>query len=287
MNKNKIKSFCKVNLSLRVIKKLTNNYHIIKSFITFCNIYDLIKIKKIKGDKDKVIFTGKFKKGISNKQNTVTKLLYSLRKKNLIKKQSFEINIKKNIPPGAGLGGGSSNAAYLLKFLNSNMSLNLNKLQVQKIAKEIGFDVPIILERKNTLLTGKKNQIIRINKKFQFIILIVYPNINCSTKIMYKKNRKFTKLINRDNFNKITRDKALKYLINENNDLEEIVIKSYPQIGKIINFMKMQKGCYFSRITGSGSACIGIYSNIKLAICAQKLIKIKFPKYWCVLSRTI
>ena len=74
---------------------------------------------------------------------------------------------------------------------------------------------------------------------------------------------------------------------NEKNDLQKIVIKIYPKIGKIINYIKSQKGCVFSRITGSGSACIGIFSNRLNAISAQKSLKLKYPKYWCVVSKTI
>ena len=74
---------------------------------------------------------------------------------------------------------------------------------------------------------------------------------------------------------------------NENNDLEKTVIEFYPQIQKIIDFIEIQNGCYFSRITGSGSACIGIFSDVKSANFAQKLIKLKFPKYWCLVSKTI
>ena len=82
MQKANIKSFCKINLSLRVLKKLPNGYHDINSLITFCDLYDVISINKIKGLKDKIIFSGKFNKGIDVKSNTVTKVLYLLRKKN-------------------------------------------------------------------------------------------------------------------------------------------------------------------------------------------------------------
>ena len=77
------------------------------------------------------------------------------------------------------------------------------------------------------------------------------------------------------------------YLINEKNDLEKTVVKFYPKVGKIIEILKSQKGCLFSRITGSGSACIGVFSNMRAAILTQKLMKLKFPKYWCVVSKTM
>ena len=81
--------------------------------------------------------------------------------------------------------------------------------------------------------------------------------------------------------------KERKDLLLDNNDLERTVVKFYPKVKKIIECIKSQKGCYFSRITGSGSACIGIFSNMKNAIYAQKLIKLKYPTYWCVVSKTI
>ena len=81
--------------------------------------------------------------------------------------------------------------------------------------------------------------------------------------------------------------KLIDFLKNENNDLEKTVIKIYPKVKKIIDYIKSQKGCYFSRITGSGSACIGIFSDMKSTIFAQKLIKLKFPKYWSATSKTI
>ena len=63
--------------------------------------------------------------------------------------------------------------------------------------------------------------------------------------------------------------------------------KYHPAVKKITDLIKFQKGCNFSRITGSGSACIGIFSSKENAIYTQKLIKLKYPNYWCVVSKTI
>ena len=79
----------------------------------------------------------------------------------------------------------------------------------------------------------------------------------------------------------------MNFLKKENNDLEKTVIEFHPKIGKLINFIKVQKGCYFSRITGSGSACIGIFSDKKRALYTKKLMKLKYPKYWFAVSKSI
>ena len=283
----KIKSYCKINLTLRVIKKLSNNYHNIISLITFCNLHDIISISKIKSSKDKISFSGKFKKGINKRLNTITKILNLLRRSKLLENQTFKINIKKNIPHGSGLGGGSSNAADLLNYLNLNMKLKIGKKKLKQLAGQIGFDVPINLERKNTLLTGKKGQILRLNQKFKLNLLIVYPNLICSTKEIYKKNKKIRLSTPQYSFRVKNNKKLINVLKNENNDLEETVIKIYPKVKKIIEYIKSIKGCYFSRITGSGSACIGIFSNMKNAIHAKKLVQSKYPKYWSATSKTI
>ena len=287
MKKFKVKSFCKINLSLRVLKRLCDGYHNIKSLITFCDLHDVILIRKIKGLNDKISFSGRFKNGINKKSNTITKVLYLLRKRKFFKKQAFKINIEKNIPHGSGLGGGSSNAADVLNFFNSKMLLKLNKKEISKIENKIGFDTPVSLEKKNTILTGKKGEILRLNQKFRLNILIVYPNVVCSTKKIYASIKKIIFSRPQSNFHIKDKNKLIEFLKNEKNDLEKTVIKFYPQVGKIINFIEIQDDCCFSRITGSGSACIGIFSNMKSAISTKKMIKLKFPNYWCVVSKTI
>jgi 4-diphosphocytidyl-2-C-methyl-D-erythritol kinase len=283
----KIKSYCKINLSLKVLKKLNSGYHNIISLITFSDLHDVISISRIRELKDEISFSGKFKRGINKKSNTITKVLNLLRSNKLLKNQAFKINVQKNIPHGSGLGGGSSNAANLLNYFNLKMKLKLSKNKIRKLADQIGFDVSINLEKRNAFLTGKRGKILRLNQKFKLNLLIVYPNLICSTKKIYERNRKINLSKPQSFFYIKDNKKLINFLKNENNDLEKTVIKIYPKIKKIIDYIKSQKGCHFSRITGSGSACIGIFSNMRHAIYVQKLIKLKYPKYWCAVSKTI
>ena len=81
MNNYRLKSFCKINLSLRVIKRLKNKYHKIQSYMTFVDLHDLIYVSKSKNLKDKIVFSGKFKNSININDNTITKVINLLRKK--------------------------------------------------------------------------------------------------------------------------------------------------------------------------------------------------------------
>ena len=145
----KIKSYCKINLFLKVIKKLNSGYHNIVSLVTFCNLYDLISISKINAYKDEINFSGQFSKGIQKKTNTIVNTLNLLRKKKFLGNQAYKINVKKNVPHGSGLGGGSSNAAALLNYFNLKMGLKIKDKTMEKLANKIGSDVKISLKKRN------------------------------------------------------------------------------------------------------------------------------------------
>ena len=169
MKKHKLKAFCKINLSLRVIKKLKSGYHKIQSLVTFGAVHDDIYVSENNGSRDKIIFSGRFKNAINNRANTITKVLKLLRDKNKLDRKVFQIRVKKNIPHGAGLGGGSANAALLINFFNLKMNLKLNKNEIYKIANLIGSDVSLNLVQKNSFITGNKLEILRLKKNLDLI----------------------------------------------------------------------------------------------------------------------
>ena len=147
MSFKKLKSWAKINLSLNVIKKLPNNYHKIESLITFVQLSDEIKIKTIDKVNHKISFSGKFSKGIS-KNNTIIKLLNLLEKKELIKDKKFEIKVTKNIPQKSGMGGGSMNAANILKYLIKKKIVNISSKKIKELTYKVGADVILGLEKK-------------------------------------------------------------------------------------------------------------------------------------------
>ena len=121
--KRSLKAYGKINLYLKVIKKLKNKYHEIESLFCFFNIYDEIFVSANR-TYNQIIFTGKFSKGVSNTNNTVLKLFNILKKYPKFNKLKFKIRIVKNIPQGSGFGGGSADVSVLLNFFNKY----LNKL---------------------------------------------------------------------------------------------------------------------------------------------------------------
>lgn len=275
----KIKSFAKINFDLRVIKKLKNNFHNIRNIYSLINLADDICIKKTKAKKDQLKFFGRFSKDIDNKNNSIKRILKFLREKKQIN-NFYEIKIYKKIPAFAGLGGGSSNAFFVSKFFLKRKKLISYKKQISNI---IGTDFTLFYNS-----SGYQENLTKIIalKKFNIFILLVFPNIKCSSKNIYskirlKKNNKISKI------KKFDERSLWKYLLKSKNDLQNIVESKYPKIIDLINSISNQKGCVFARMTGSGSACYGIFKSKNHSLKAFIKIKKKFPKYWCVNTKTI
>ena len=277
----KLKSWAKINLSLNLIKRLSNNYHSIESLITFVQIFDEIKIKTINKKEHKISFSGKFSKGIG-KRNTVYKLLKLLEKKKIINKK-FEINIKKNIPQKSGMGGGSMNAASILSYFMKKRILNISNKKAKDLAYKVGSDVVLGLEKKNSILF-KNKKIGRLNKKIDFHVLIVMANEGCSTKYIFSKVKKYSKPLY---FNINKRFFETNYLVQSNNDLENVVFKKYSKIKNLKYFLSNLPNIVFTRMTGSGSAIVAYFKSKKAVNNAARIFRRKYKNYWYIISKTI
>ncbi len=283
-----IRSCSKINLSLRIIGKESNTgFHKIQSIITFANLFDLIKIKEIKSNYDKIKFSGPFKNGINRKNNTITKTLKILRNYNYLKNKKFKILIKKNVPHGSGLGGGSMNSAALIRFFLLMYKININKTKLFKLTKEIGSDVPLGLKILNTFLKSSLKNLKKFKGRAEFHIILVNPRIKCSTKDIYSKNKYFSKPYSKKNNLNFSSLFSLKHLALDRNDLELTVFKYHPKIKRLKDFIKAQENCIFSRMTGSGSTCVGYFNKLKSVKKAKKNIRKEFPSYWCEIAKTI
>ena len=277
-----LKSFSKINLSLSVNRKLKKNrLHEIQSYFCLVNLYDEIKIKKIKDKKDVVRFEGKFSKYIKKNSNSIIDVLNILRERNLISCY-YSVLINKKIPVYGGMGGGSSNAICLAKHFTRN---RINKNLLSILIKKLGSDLRLFLYDQGFL--KNLDTIHNFQRKHNLYFLLIYPNLKCSTRSIYSKVRKFTSKSDFD-FKKIkSKNKFIELLRFKNNSLQSIVENKYPTIKKLIMEISQRKGCYFSRMTGSGSVCYGVFKSKKSAKAALNIIKLKYPKYWSWVAKTI
>ena len=280
MRKFKIKSYAKINISLGILNKLKSKLHKIESLFTFINLHDEIFIKNINSKNHKIIFYGKFSKGIF-KNNTISKLLKVLEKK--LNGQKYLIKVNKKIPLKSGMGGGSMNASSLFNFLIKSKKLNLSSKEVAKISSRIGSDVIIGLHKNASILYGDGN-IKNLNNKINLYTLLVKPNFGCSSKNIYNHVKSFSNPVFKKNKSRTINHNFLSKL---RNDLEEPAFRKYPKLKKIKKFMEKLDKILFVNMTGSGSTIVGYFITKKTALNAIKILNKKYKNYWCILSKTI
>ena len=281
MNYFRIKSYAKINLALNVTGK-NSGLHKIESIIGFVSLHDVILIKKIQSKKHIILFNGKYSKNIY-KKNTISKLLKVLEKEKLLTGHKFRIKVNKNIPSKSGLGGGSMNAANILKYLIKKNFINPSKRQLSSICKSIGSDVALGLNSTFTIL--KSNNYIKEFKNCKkFYALIVKPNFGCSTKEIYSGVKKFSK----PKFNKPSKKMIrFDYLKKLNNSLETISLSRFPKLKNIKHFLEKSSNKSFVRMTGSGSAIVAYFKSKKLCDDVKKKFSKKYKNCWCKVAKTI
>ena len=269
-----IKSPSKVNLGLKVLNKRPDNFHNILSIFIELNLYDTIDFYS---NKTLEILS----KGIylaPNNQNNIIYKAVNIFSKEFDINVNYKIVLNKNIPIGAGLGGGSSNAAKTLVALSQINNLNLSKENLCNIGNQIGSDVPFFIRGGIKEVTGKGEIINTINYSVlkNKIFLLVFPNISISTKWAYSEIKKHLepKKI-RHKFSPLT-DKVNWALFE--NDFEHIVCLTYPEI-RDIKKMLYKTGALYSSLSGSGSTMFGIYNDMKLVNKAIKSFENKYHTF--------
>ena len=281
MNFYKIKSYAKINLALNVIGK-NKNLHKIESIISFIDLCDEIFIKNIKSKDHFVKFYGKFSKNIQ-KNNTISKLLNQLDKKKLLKKKKFQIKVNKKIPVKAGLGGGSMNAANILRYFIKKKILKTNKKNLIHISNLISSDMVLGLSKRNLILTSN-DKIKFFSNITKFHILLVKPNFGCSTKEIYSKVKKF----NKPKFNNPNKKMFdINFLKKMQNSLEPIAIAKYPKLRSIKSYLESFTEPFFVRMTGSGSVMVAYFHSKAGCDKVKKMFDKKYKNYWSMTSKTI
>jgi len=282
-----LKCPAKINIFLNIIGKKPDGYHQLESIFLPIELSDYIEVTPASAFK--LITTGKYQNKIENNENILIKILEYF-KKNYQISDNFSINLQKNIPIGAGLGGGSSDGAGFIKILNKIFDLKLTKSQMQEIALNFGSDLPFFFEESACFVRGRGEEIYQLSNSIlenlkNYKILLINPNINLSTKLIFENYQKLIKT-NEINYSKIINKKDLmaknleEILQISNNDLEQIACKIHPILTEIIADLKSFSPS-LARMTGSGSTMFAIFekSDENLYKC-YNFFKNKYPNYF-------
>jgi len=273
-----LESPAKVNLRLEILKKREDRYHEIRTVFQKISLHDTIR------------FSLKKEKGISITTNQSalpvgrSNLAYQAAEV-ILSRSSYRggvsIHIDKKIPLGAGLGGGSSNAATTLKALNHLLEVGLTMKEMMTIGVQIGADVPFFFLKEGAIAAGIGERLKEIDLPVLWYVLI-YPKFEVSTRWAYKNSR-LTKKKYRFKIQEFltTPEEASKMLMN---DLEDVVSKRFPQID-LMKKTLISAGAMGSLMTGSGPTVFGIFSKKGDALKAYKKVRYRIRETgWLVLK---
>lgn len=269
MDELSIKSFAKINIGLNIISKRDDGFHNLQTIFFPLSLHDIITVKKSENFSFHSNDTS-----ISADTNNLILKAHKLIENFIGKEINCQIHLQKNIPIGAGLGGGSSNAASILKGLNELFLLKIEYSKLKKLALELGSDVPLFLETLPAYAESRGEILRPIKISISGYLLVVNPGIHISTKWAFGKiTPRQPKIRLRDliKYEEIKFDDLAKYATN---DFEPIVFREYPQIEEIK--IRMENfDARLSLMTGTGSTVFGFFSDEEAANQAEQFFKCK------------
>ena len=243
----------KINLGLNVLRKREDGYHDIESCFFPIDLRDsleIIKSEKFSFRSYGIEIPGDSETNLCVKAYDLLKDKYEL--------PPIEIHLLKNIPIGAGLGGGSADGAFMLKLLNEQFSLGIATTDLQSYALQLGSDCPFFIENKPVIVSGRGEEMEPIDLDLSnYKIVVENPGIHISTKEAYSGVAPhLPKTAIREIVDKPIEEWEDQLI----NDFEPSVFISHPEIQEIKNKM-YESGAVYSSMTGSGSAVFGIFPS--------------------------
>ena len=298
----RIKAPAKINLCLMVKDLRNDGFHDLNMVMQCISLFDTIDIVINKktglnskfGSVNNISIKCKQSFIPTDERNLIYKITkYIFEKINI--KDEILIYLDKMIPTSAGLGGGSSDAASMLLFLNKYYKLDLSIYDLSNIAQMFGSDIPFFLHNGVCICEGRGEKITKINSFNNYYVLIANPNISVSTKDVFTKFDDFKSKINDYNVCE-TRFKNCIYAINNKNikflsenlfNNLEIVTESMHEEIRILKNEISKCGALKSLMSGSGSTVFGIFTSYFKAIECKKNLKKEFPNYFVYVAKPI
>jgi len=243
----------KINLGLHVLSKRKDGYHEIETCMVPIPLFDALEI--ILDKKTTFTSTGLEIPG-NEKDNLILKALKAIRK-DFNELPHVNIHLHKNIPMGAGLGGGSADAAFALKLYNNLFDLFLEDWFLEDYAAQLGSDCPFFIENTPKIATGRGEILeeVKVDLKGKWILL-VNPQLHIGTKEAYAG---LMPKLPEHSIKDILPNRSLwkEHLVN---DFEQSIFKIYPQIGEL-KAKLYDRGAFYAAMSGSGSTVFGLFDE--------------------------
>lgn len=245
----------KINLGLNIVEKRPDGYHNLETIFYPINLQDALEVTLLEGEKEyELTLSGTPIEG--NPENNLVVKAYRLLKEDYPHIAPVDIHMYKHIPTGAGLGGGSADAAFMIKLLNDKFKLELSIEEMENYAARLGADCAFFIQNKPVFASGIGNifEPIQLSLKGYFLVLIK-PDIFVSTKDAFSL---ITPKMPVQSLKEIVRMPVETWRATMKNDFENSVFKKFPEIAAIKDKL-YDMGAIYASMSGSGSSVYGIF----------------------------
>lgn len=248
----------KINLGLNIVSRRNDGFHNLETIFYPINLKDGLEITNSNSNEQYQLFQTGIKIDGDPSSNIVIKALELVRNHSKVNIPNIDIHLLKKIPTGAGLGGGSSDAAFMLKLLNENYQIGLSNNELVELALQIGADCPFFLYNKPAFASGIGNLLEPIDLDLSgMYLLIVKPDVFISTKEAYSMVSPKSPTLS---LKEIVTRPLYEWKELMKNDFEDPIFKKYPQICKIKQQL-YELGATYASMSGSGSSLYGIFNK--------------------------
>lgn len=245
----------KINLGLNIVEKRPDGYHNLETIFYPINLQDALEVTLLEGEKEyELTLSGTPIEG--NPEDNLVVKAYRLLKEDYPHIAPVDIHMYKHIPTGAGLGGGSADAAFMIKLLNDKFQLGLSIEEMENYAARLGADCAFFIQNKPVFASGIGNifEPIQLSLKGYFLVL-VKPDIFVSTKDAFSL---ITPKMPVQSLKEIVRMPVETWRATMKNDFENSVFKKFPEIAAIKDKL-YDMGAIYASMSGSGSSVYGIF----------------------------
>jgi len=253
----KILSPAKINLFLHICGKRPDGYHDLFSLMCRITLFDELLLQIARGEKVEIHCSHP---DVPNDDTNLAYRAAALFQNKLGSTQGVSIHLKKRIPVGAGLGGGSSNAASILMALNIYHGRPFSRKQLMEMGLSLGADVPFFIFQKPAIATGIGDKLEAFKGALPYHILLIYPGINVSTAETYQNlNFGLTKDQKKPTSISLKRNRFIP-AIHLTNDLERVTAAKYPEID-LAKEKLLKLGAIGALMSGSGPTVFGLFDS--------------------------
>ena len=275
----KVTAHAKVNLTLHVVGQRANGYHELQSLVCLTEFGDQIHLSPAADFSFQVI--GPNASGIPvDESNLVVQAAKFMAQKHS-KSLDCQIILEKNLPMASGIGGGSSDAAAVMRALSQYFSVplpNVDELMT------LGADIPVCMTTGLTLMEGAGEDVTQLSAAPNWGVVLVNPNVGVSTPAVFNALNSKRNLPMQD----VTENCVdIAWLGDQRNDLEPPAMAIVPEVGAVVDAISAAPHCQMARMSGSGATCFGVFADIKHANAAAERLQRAHPDWWVVSTKIV